>query len=67
MVTGTKRIYIPREQQRRRTAELDAIRLQRRLTAAERAEAASLAHRAYMHAWHAATNRQSRALPRGRK
>lgn len=40
----------PLTAQRARTAELDRIRLQRPLTASERAEADNLAHRAYMRA-----------------
>ena len=42
---------IPLAEQRRRTIELDALRLLRPLTEAERAEADALAHRAYMRAW----------------
>ena len=54
MVTpAPTRRQMPLADQRRRMAELDAIRLQRGLTAGEQAEADRLAHRAYMRAWHA--------------
>lgn len=55
MVTqrSNRRHCIALPDQLRRTAELDAIRLQRRLTPAEQAEADNLADRAYMRQWRA--------------
>lgn len=44
---------MPVPDQRRRMAELDAIRLERPLTAAEQAEADRLANRAYHREWRA--------------
>ncbi|NLR72841.1 hypothetical protein HGI47_18355 [Novosphingobium sp. ERN07] len=44
---------MPVAQQLRRTAELDALRLLRPLTAAEQAEADNLADRAYQRQWRA--------------
>lgn len=43
--------WIPVADQLRRTRELDRLRTIRGLTAEERAEADSLAHRAYMREW----------------
>jgi hypothetical protein len=48
-----RRKIIPLAQQLQRSAELDAIRLARKLTAEEQAEADRLADRAYMRAWRA--------------
>jgi len=48
-----RRQQIPLAQQLQRSAELDAIRLTRKLTAEEQAEADRLADRAYMRAWRA--------------
>lgn len=42
------------EAQRRRTRELDIIRISRRLTLEEQAESDRLAHAAHMRAWRAA-------------
>lgn len=48
-----RRHRIALSEQLRRAAELDAIRLERRLTPAEQAEADNLADRAYMRQWRA--------------
>lgn len=53
-----RRVHSTREQrsialQRQRSEELDNIRLQRRLTDPEQAEADTLAHRLYMRQWRA--------------
>lgn len=53
MVTATSTRQMPVAEQLRRTAELDALRLQRPLTAAEQAEADNLADRAYHRHWRA--------------
>lgn len=53
MVTATSTRQMPVADQLRRTAELDALRLQRPLTAAEQAEADSLINRAYQREWRA--------------
>jgi len=58
---------IPIADQRRRTAELDAIRCRRPLTFAEQAEADRLANAAYLRAWRAQQadrERQLRRAPR---
>lgn len=55
-----KRREIPLPEQLARTAELDAIRLRRRLTAAEAAEADNLAQRAYFRAWRGKQAQQER-------
>ena len=52
--------------QSQRRAELDAIRIDRALTAAEQAEADRLADRLYMREWRRTLgNPQSRATPHG--
>ncbi|WP_298290302.1 hypothetical protein [Novosphingobium sp.] len=53
MVTATSTRQMPVADQLRRAAELDALRLQRALTASEQAEADNLADRAYHRAWRA--------------
>jgi hypothetical protein len=55
---------IPLPEQLRRTAELDRIRCQRPLTAAERAEADNLAARAEMRAWRAVQTAREKAFAR---
>lgn len=56
MVTASS-TRLPRQMavadQRRRAAELDLVRLQRKLTPAEQAEADNLADRAYQRQWRA--------------
>jgi hypothetical protein len=58
----TARRYTALADQLRRTAELDALRLRRRLTDQEAAEADRLAHAAYMRAWRAAQTERERAF-----
>lgn len=48
--------------QRARSAELDAIRLQRRLSIEEQAEADNLADRAYYRAWRAQQREREAAV-----
>lgn len=57
-----RRHRIALAEQLRRAAELDAIRLQRPLTAAEQAEADNLADRAYMRQWRAQQRLQEAIL-----
>lgn len=53
MVTQRSNRQMPVAQQLRRMAELDALRLQRGLTASELAEADNLAYRTYQREWRA--------------
>lgn len=53
MVTQRTPRQMPVAQQLRRMAELDALRLQRGLTASEQAEADNLAYRTYQREWRA--------------
>lgn len=56
------RRQIPVAEQLARTAELDRIRCQRKLTEAEQAEADNLAERAYIRAWRAVQAEAERKL-----
>lgn len=58
----TRRPFTSVADQRRRSAELDALRLSRRLTAEEQAEADNLADRAYYRAWRAQQRDREAAL-----
>lgn len=58
----TARRYTALADQLRRTAELDALRLHRRLTDQEAAEADRLAHAAYMRAWRTVQAERERRL-----
>lgn len=53
MVIQRSNRQMPVAQQLRRMAELDALRLQRGLTASEQAEADNLAYRTYQREWRA--------------
>lgn len=56
------RRQIPVAEQLARTAELDRIRCQRKLTVAEQAEADNLAGRAYIRTWRASEAARERHL-----
>lgn len=57
-----RRREIPVAEQLARTAELDRIRCQRKLTASEQAEADNLAGRAYIRNWRTAVTAGERQL-----